>query len=101
MKRSDKKKVSKKQRQIKPIAKFFPVYVDACQFLVDEKTTIRGAGSKFDLATTTLHRFIHTRLIKYDKKLWKKVLKRLDINRKESSSRGGTASARNRVVGKK
>lgn len=75
-------------------ARFTSVYISACQYMVMHRATIRESASMFNLAKSTLHRFIHADLPSQSKKLYRQVLNQIAENIAVRHIRGGQATAR-------
>jgi len=62
------------------------------QYIIENKSTVRGAAKKFGISKSTVHKDISERLKKINKSMYKEVKEILDINKKERHIRGGLAT---------
>jgi putative DeoR family transcriptional regulator (stage III sporulation protein D) len=71
------------------------IFMAACDYIVNEKTTIRKAARMFGISKSTLHYFIHTYypfMKMGGKRKFKRVMKQLDYNWSQKHIRGGIAT---------
>ena len=61
-------------------------------YIVNNTTTVRATAKKFGISKSTVHKDVRVRLKKIDLKLYEKVNKILETNKKERHIRGGIAT---------
>ena len=67
----------------------------ACQlalYIIENKTTVRGAARKFSISKSTVHKDIQERLPAFNRPLYLQVKQVLDENKAERHIRGGIAT---------
>lgn len=77
------------------INKYMDSFINACEFIIQTKCTIRHAAYVYGLSKSTLHVFIHEYFpfVKGGgKRKYKKLLKQLDYNWSVKHIRGGLAT---------
>lgn len=62
------------------------------QYIADYGATVRDAGKHFGVGKSTVHKDMTERLKYIDKNLYDRVIKVLQINKKERHLRGGIAT---------
>ena len=72
-------------------------YVEACKYLVKHRSTIRDSASKFGIAKSSLHRYIHKNLYSYClihdcTDLFLDTFNQIYLNQAEKHIRGGNAT---------
>ena len=63
-------------------------------YIIETKTTVRGAAKKFGISKSTVHKDIQTRLPGYNSLLYDQVRVILEQNKMERHIRGGLATKR-------
>jgi len=63
-------------------------------YIIENKTTVRGAASKFGISKSTVHKDISERLPTFNRTLYRQVKEILDQNKAERHIRGGIATKR-------
>ena len=66
--------------------------IKLANYIVDTKSTVRGAAKEFGVSKSTVHKDMVSRLNKIDKRLYREVRNVLDENKKERHIRGGMAT---------
>ena len=69
----------------------------ACQlalYIIENKTTVRGAARKFGISKSTVHKDLQERLPAINRSLYRQVKQVLDENKAERHIRGGIATRR-------
>ena len=69
----------------------------ACQlalYIIENKTTVRGAARKFGISKSTVHKDISERLPRFNRALFLQVKEVLDVNKAQRHIRGGIATRR-------
>lgn len=66
--------------------------IKLANYIVDTKSTVRGAAKQFGVSKSTVHKDMVSRLNKIDKRLYREVRSVLDENKKERHIRGGLAT---------
>ena len=66
--------------------------VELGRYIIESKTTVRGAAKKFGVSKSTVHSDITTKLKRIDPALYREVRKVLDVNKEERHIRGGIAT---------
>lgn len=61
-------------------------------YIVNNMTTVRATAKKFGISKSTVHKDVRVRLKKIDSKLYEKVNKILEKNKRERHIRGGIAT---------
>ena len=61
-------------------------------YIVNNMTTVRATAKKFGISKSTVHKDVSVRLKKLDFKLYEKVHKVLEKNKRERHIRGGIAT---------
>lgn len=72
--------------------------IQLAEYIIDKKTTVRGAAKHFGISKSTVHKDITQRLPVLNPMLAKKVRKILDENKSNRHIRGGIAT-RNKYKG--
>lgn len=62
------------------------------RYIAETGSTVRDTAKKFSLSKSTVHKDVSEKLIKLDKKLYKRVREVLDKNLSERHIRGGEAT---------
>ena len=68
--------------------------VQLAQYIIDKKSTVRGAAKHFGISKSTVHKDITQRLKTLNLSLAKEVRKILDENKSQRHIRGGIATRR-------
>ena len=63
-------------------------------YIIENKTTVRGAASKFGISKSTVHKDLSERLPAFNRPLFLQVKEILDQNKAERHIRGGIATRR-------
>lgn len=63
-------------------------------YIIENKTTVRGAASKFGVSKSTVHKDLSERLPAFNRSLYLQVKQILDQNKAERHIRGGIATRR-------
>ncbi len=66
--------------------------VDLANYIIENKTTVRDAASKFGISKSTVHKDLTERLPKINRRLFEAAREILDENRQERHIRGGLAT---------
>lgn len=66
--------------------------VELGEYIIENKTTVRGAAKKFGVSKSTVHKDVAQRLKYVDPQLYKKVKQILEINKAQRHIRGGMAT---------
>lgn len=66
--------------------------VEAAQYLVEEKATVRQTAKKYGISKSTVHKDITERLSRINPELAKEARVILDVNKSERHIRGGLAT---------
>ncbi len=61
-------------------------------YIIENKTTVRGAASKFGISKSTVHKDLSERLPAYNRSLFNQVKEVLELNKAERHIRGGIAT---------
>ncbi|WP_037272395.1 sporulation transcriptional regulator SpoIIID [Ruminococcus flavefaciens] len=64
------------------------------RYIIENRTTVRGAAKNFGISKSTVHKDVSERLRQEDPELYDKVKDILEINKKERHIRGGLATKR-------
>ena len=64
------------------------------RYIIENRTTVRGAARNFGISKSTVHKDVSERLKQEDPELYEKVKGILEINKKERHIRGGLATKR-------
>lgn len=67
---------------------------DLAHYIIENKTTVRGAASKFGISKSTVHKDLSERLPSFNRPLYLQVKAILDQNKAERHIRGGIATRR-------
>ena len=70
-------------------------------YIIKNKSTVRGAAQKFGISKSTVHKDITEKLKKENKALYLEVEKILQINKSERHIRGGEATKQKYLNNKK
>lgn len=62
------------------------------EYILENRTTVRGAAAKFGISKSTVHKDVTERLEKVNPQLYKDVKAVLDLNKRERHIRGGIAT---------
>ena len=62
------------------------------EYIIEHKTTVRGAAKVFDVSKSTVHMDVSTRLKKINPQLYAQVKEILDTNKAQRHIRGGLAT---------
>ena len=68
--------------------------IKLANYIVDTKSTVRGAAKEFGVSKSTVHKDMVSRLNKIDKRLYREVRSVLDENKKERHIRGRSCNQR-------
>ena len=63
-------------------------------YIIENKTTVRGAASKFGISKSTVHKDLSERLPAFNRPLFHQVKEILELNKAERHIRGGIATRR-------
>lgn len=74
--------------------------VEIGRYIIDSKTTVRKAASKFGVSKSTVHKDLTERLPQIDHHLAGEVREVLEVNKSERHIRGGLAT-RQKYISKK
>ncbi|HEX3018425.1 MAG TPA: sporulation transcriptional regulator SpoIIID [Caproicibacter sp.] len=66
--------------------------VELGEYIIENKTTVRGAAKKFGVSKSTVHKDVAQRLKYIDPQLYRKVKVVLDYNKAQRHIRGGIAT---------
>ena len=66
--------------------------VSLATYIIDKKTTVRGAAAVFHISKSTVHKDVTERLRHIDPSLYKKVKTILEVNKAQRHIRGGMAT---------
>ena len=66
--------------------------VELGNYILENKTTVRGAAKKFGISKSTVHKDVTERLVQINPTLAAEARKVLDINKSERHIRGGLAT---------
>jgi len=66
--------------------------VELGEYIIENKTTVRGAAKKFGVSKSTVHKDVAQRLKYVDPQLYKQVKQILEINKAQRHIRGGMAT---------
>ena len=61
-------------------------------YIIENKTTVRGAARKFGISKSTVHKDLRERLRTYSPALYRQVTEVLDENKAQRHIRGGLAT---------
>lgn len=64
------------------------------QYIIENRSTVRGAAGKFGISKSTVHKDLAERLPRLNKALYLQVKAVLDENKAERHIRGGIATRR-------
>ena len=64
------------------------------RYIIENRTTVRGAARNFGISKSTVHKDVSEKLKQEDPELYEKVKDILEINKKERHIRGGLATKR-------
>lgn len=68
--------------------------VELGEYIIANKSTVRGAAKKFGVSKSTVHKDVSERLKKLNPQLYIEVKHILDINKAQRHIRGGMATKR-------
>lgn len=68
--------------------------VALAQYIIENRTTVRGAAGKFGISKSTVHKDLADRLPRLNKALYLQVKSVLEENKAERHIRGGIATRR-------
>ncbi|CDZ24834.1 hypothetical protein CCDG5_1727 [[Clostridium] cellulosi] len=68
--------------------------VELGEYIIANKSTVRGAAKKFGVSKSTVHKDVSERLKKLNPQLYVEVKHVLDINKAQRHIRGGMATRR-------
>jgi len=68
--------------------------VELGEYILEHKTTVRGAAAKFHVSKSTVHKDVAERLRSVNPQLYGEVKQILDINKAQRHIRGGMATRR-------
>lgn len=63
-------------------------------YMIENRTTVRAAASKFGISKSTVHKDISERLPQFNRTLYLQVKEVLDVNKAQRHIRGGIATRR-------
>lgn len=63
-------------------------------YIIENKTTVRGAAERFGISKSTVHKDLSERLPVFDRPLYRQVKAVLDENKAQRHIRGGLATRR-------
>jgi putative DeoR family transcriptional regulator (stage III sporulation protein D) len=66
--------------------------IELAEYIIDKKTTVRGAAKKFGISKSTVHKDVTERLIQIKPALAENVRMVLEENKSERHIRGGKAT---------
>lgn len=66
--------------------------VELGEYIIENKTTVRGAAKKFGVSKSTVHKDVSQRLKYVDPQLYRQVKQILEINKAQRHIRGGMAT---------
>jgi|GEM_PF-89289 len=66
--------------------------VELGEYIIENKTTVRGAAKKFGVSKSTVHKDVAQRLKYVDPQLYKQVKQILELNKAQRHIRGGMAT---------
>lgn len=66
--------------------------VELGEYIIEKKTTVRGAAKKFGVSKSTVHKDVAQRLKYIDPQLYRQVKVVLDFNKSQRHIRGGMAT---------
>ena len=66
----------------------------AARYIVEERSTVRGAAAHLGISKSTVHKDVTERLLHNDPQLYRKVKRVLEKNKQERHIRGGMATRR-------
>ncbi|MDD7515251.1 sporulation transcriptional regulator SpoIIID [Ruminococcus flavefaciens] len=64
------------------------------RYIIENRTTVRGAAKNFGISKSTVHKDVSERLKQEDPELYSQVKDILEINKQERHIRGGLATKR-------
>ena len=64
------------------------------RYIIENRTTVRGAAKNFGISMSTVHKDVSERLKQEDPELYSQVKDILEINKQERHIRGGLATKR-------
>lgn len=67
---------------------------DLALYIIENKTTVRGAAQKFGISKSTVHKDLSERLPAFNHRLYEQVKAVLDENKAQRHIRGGIATRR-------
>ena len=67
---------------------------DLAVYIIENRTTIRGAAKKFGVSKSTVHKDLSERLKDVNRSLYYQVKQVLEVNKAERHIRGGIATKR-------
>lgn len=62
------------------------------EYIIESKSTVRGAAKKFGISKSTVHKDVSQRLRSINPRLYREVREILDTNKNERHIRGGIAT---------
>lgn len=68
--------------------------IELGNYILENKTTVRGAAKKFGISKSTVHKDVSERLRSVNPQLYCQVRKILEINKAQRHIRGGLATRR-------
>ena len=74
--------------------------IEEANYIAETNATVRATAKIFHFSKSTVHKDVTERLLKIDKRLYKRVKKALDKNLSERHIRGGEATKRKYLLNK-
>ena len=68
--------------------------VTLAQYIIENRTTVRAAATKFGISKSTVHKDLSERLPKFNRPLFLQVKEVLEVNKAQRHIRGGIATRR-------
>lgn len=66
--------------------------VELGEYILENRTTVRGAAKKFGISKSTVHKDVSERLKRVNPRLYREVKDILEINKAQRHIRGGLAT---------
>ena len=66
--------------------------VELGEYILENRTTVRGAAKKFGISKSTVHKDVSERLKRVNPRLYREVKDILEINKAQRHIRGGIAT---------
>lgn len=66
--------------------------LETAQYIIDNRSTVRGAARVFNVSKSTVHKDVHERLFTINRDMYRRCREVLEQNKAERHIRGGMAT---------